>query len=45
MKKELTEYNDEVATLERTKAIIDRNREDIENQVKDLERKYGVISI
>jgi len=42
MKKELTEYNDEVATLERTKAIIDRNREDIENQVKDLERKYGV---
>ena len=42
MKKELNEYNDEVATLERTKAIIDRNYEDIDGQVKDLERKYGV---
>lgn len=42
MKKELNEYTDEVATLERSKQIIDKNREELEVQVKDLERKYGV---
>ena len=41
-KKELTEYTDEIAVLNRSQAIVNKNRGEIEQQVRELERKYGV---